>query len=174
MRERLLIRGGYVISMDDSIGDLPRGDVLIADGEILAVGGDLPASDAEVIDARDRAVLPGFVDAHRHAWTSVLRAAQADLTLAHYRDLTRHSIAFAFRPEDVHVGTLLSAWEALNGGITTLLDYAHLNRPTNTPRRASRRCARRAFGRGTRTAARWACTGTWTHRSTTRLGCVGY
>jgi len=47
------------------------GGMLVRDGEIVATGGsgaiagDLP-NDTEVIDARGRVVLPGFVDAHAH------------------------------------------------------------------------------------------------------------
>jgi 5-methylthioadenosine/S-adenosylhomocysteine deaminase len=35
-----------------------------------------------------------------------------------------------YRPEDVYAGDLLSAWGALNSGITTLLDWSHIS---NTP-----------------------------------------
>ena len=53
MSRELLLKGGYVVTVDDSIGDLPRGDVLIRDDLIAAVGPDLSPSsgDAEVIDA---------------------------------------------------------------------------------------------------------------------------
>ncbi len=45
-----LIKGGTVLSMDSTIGDLPRADVLIEDDKIVAVEPDISA-DAEVIDA---------------------------------------------------------------------------------------------------------------------------
>ena len=38
-----------------------------------------------------------------------------------------------FRPEDVYAGTLLGSLEALNAGITTMVDWAHIN---NTPEHA--------------------------------------
>ncbi|MEO6005339.1 MAG: amidohydrolase family protein, partial [Opitutus sp.] len=51
-----------------NLGIIPRGDVLITDGKIAAVGVDLPApSDAEVIEADGRVLMPGFVDCHTHA-----------------------------------------------------------------------------------------------------------
>ncbi|MDX6314027.1 MAG: hypothetical protein QOF44_3491, partial [Streptomyces sp.] len=46
-----LIRGGTVLSVDPQIGDLNRGDVLIQDDRIVAVGKDLPAEGAQVVDA---------------------------------------------------------------------------------------------------------------------------
>ena len=37
MSRRVLLRGGYVLSMDEQIGELAAGDVLIEDGAIAAV-----------------------------------------------------------------------------------------------------------------------------------------
>jgi cytosine/adenosine deaminase-related metal-dependent hydrolase len=68
MAHELLLRGGYVVTVDDSLGDLPGGDVLIQDDQIVAVGRNLSTStrDTEVIDATGRLVIPGLVDTHRH------------------------------------------------------------------------------------------------------------
>jgi cytosine/adenosine deaminase-related metal-dependent hydrolase len=40
------------------------------------------------------------------------------------------SVGGHYRPEDVHIGNYAGALEALNGGVTTLLDWSHIN---NTP-----------------------------------------
>ncbi len=63
---RVLIKGGTVISLDPQIGDLPKGDVLFERGTISEVAPNVKAPDAEVIDATDKIVMPGLVDAHRH------------------------------------------------------------------------------------------------------------
>ena len=50
------------------LGVIPRGDVLVADGKIAAVGADLAAPPgAEIIEADGRVLMPGFVDCHTHA-----------------------------------------------------------------------------------------------------------
>jgi len=47
---------------------MPKGEVLIVDGKISAVGRRLHAPlDADVIDARGQVLMPGFVDGHTHA-----------------------------------------------------------------------------------------------------------
>jgi dihydroorotase len=60
----LLIRGGRVL---DPAGEVDEtADVLVDDGAIAAVGLDLEARGAEVLDASDCWVAPGFIDLHTH------------------------------------------------------------------------------------------------------------
>jgi imidazolonepropionase len=50
------------------LGVIPRGDVLVQDGKIAAVGVDLAApAGVEIIEADGRVLMPGFVDCHTHA-----------------------------------------------------------------------------------------------------------
>jgi imidazolonepropionase-like amidohydrolase len=63
---RILIRGGAVMSMDPQVGDFAQADVLIEGSKILAVGANLHAGGAAVVDARGRIVMPGFIDTHHH------------------------------------------------------------------------------------------------------------
>ena len=42
------------------------GDILVADGKIVGIGTDIQETDAEVFDAADMDVYPGFIDAHTH------------------------------------------------------------------------------------------------------------
>jgi len=61
----LLLRGGTVI---DGTGAPARmADVAIRDDRIVAVGPDLAADGARVIDAGGKAVAPGFIDIHSHS-----------------------------------------------------------------------------------------------------------
>ena len=81
----VLIHGATVVSVDPSIGTMTRGDVLITGDTITAVGPDLQAEagpDAVTLDARGMIALPGFVDAHVHAWEGQLRGAAAAVDFA--------------------------------------------------------------------------------------------
>jgi cytosine/adenosine deaminase-related metal-dependent hydrolase len=127
---RTLIRGGHVLTMDPTLGDLPTGDVLVEDGVIAAVAPSLEVSDAEVIDAAGHLVLPGLVDTHRHTWQSLVRGICGDWTLGDYYFGIRLGISPAFTADDVRLGNRLGALDALNAGVTTLLDFSHCN---NTP-----------------------------------------
>ncbi|HXH97682.1 MAG TPA: amidohydrolase family protein [Gaiellaceae bacterium] len=128
--QRLLFRNGFVVSMDPEIGDIARGDVLVEDGKIVDVGRDLGVSDAEQIDATGMIVMPGFVDTHRHTWQTPVRGVLPSCTLDHYFAVMLGQVGGFYRPEDVHIGDYAGALEALNAGVTTLLDWSHIN---NTP-----------------------------------------
>ena len=126
---RTLIRGGTVLSLDPTIGDLTRGDVLVEGDRIVAVGPALSNGEVEVIDATDMIVMPGFVDSHRHIWEGLLRNIGTDVPLegrTSYISFVLHKLAPAFRPEDAYVGNLVSALGAIDAGITTLLDWSHI------------------------------------------------
>jgi cytosine/adenosine deaminase-related metal-dependent hydrolase len=133
MSERVLLRGGYVLSMDETVGELPAGDVLIEDGVIAAVEARVDVRDAEVVDASGHVVMPGFVDTHRHTWQTPFRGICADWTLEEYFRGIRMSISPNCSAEDVYAGNYVGALEALEAGVTTILDFSHCN---NTPEHA--------------------------------------
>ena len=128
--KRLLFRNGFVVSMDPKVGDIHGGEVLVEDGKIVDVGRDLGVSDAEVVDATGMIVMPGFVDTHRHTWQTPVRGVLPSCTLDHYFVVMLGQVGGFYRPEDVHIGDYAGALEALNGGVTTLLDWSHIS---NTP-----------------------------------------
>src|ERR1700677_5056610 len=130
MARELLIKGGHVVTVDPGLGDLPVGDVLVADGVITAVGPDLaPATaDAEVIDAAGRLVIPGLVDTHRHVWQGAIGGFTPQITGAGYGPAVLTGIALRHSPDDMYAGTLWGALQALDAGITTIADWAHNDR----------------------------------------------
>jgi 5-methylthioadenosine/S-adenosylhomocysteine deaminase len=128
--DRLVIRNGFVVSMDGEVGDVPNADVVVEDGRIAAVGQGLDVSGAEEIDAAGMVVLPGFVDTHRHTWQTPVRGVLPCCTLDNYFSVMLGSVGGHYRPDDVEVANYAGSLEALNAGVTTLLDWSHIN---NTP-----------------------------------------
>jgi 5-methylthioadenosine/S-adenosylhomocysteine deaminase len=127
----VLIKNGYVVTMDADSGDLPDADVLIVDGAIGDIGVDLePTAGAKVIDARDMVVLPGLVDTHRHLWQGAIGGTASRVSLGGYFMDVMAGIAPRYEPEDVYAGNLWGALQALNAGITTIVDWCHI---TTTP-----------------------------------------
>src|SRR5271170_6860000 len=100
MSERVLLRGGYVLSMDETVRELSVGDVLIEDGVIAEVGPRIDVEDADVVDVARHVVMPGFVDTHRHTWQTPFRGICADWTLEDYFRGIRMSISPNCSAED--------------------------------------------------------------------------
>ena len=74
--------------------------------------------------------MPGLVDAHRHLWYETLRGIAMDAVLRDLRVTVWPKLAVSYTPEDVYVATRAAIAEALNNGITTVLDWCHI---INTP-----------------------------------------
>jgi cytosine/adenosine deaminase-related metal-dependent hydrolase len=123
--KRTLIRGGRVLTM--RAGDGERSLDLLIEGErIAAVAPRIECEDAEVVDARDRIVLPGFVDTHRHVWQTQLRTVATDWSLFHYFTQMRLVYSAFYTPDDVWLGNHVGALEALDAGITSIVDHCHI------------------------------------------------
>ncbi len=127
---RTLLKAGWVVSLDATVGDHRRADVLIEDKRIVAVQPALDAHDAQIIDAEGMLVLPGFVDNHRHTFQTCIRHRYVDRPTAKYFEEVLGGLGRRYRPEDVYIGNLLGALGAIDSGITTLLDWSQVQ---NTP-----------------------------------------
>src|SRR5262245_56465479 len=126
---KILLKSGIVVTQDGAIGVLPKGDVLVEAGRIAAVAPELSPPDAEVVDCAGHFVLPGLINAHMHTWQTGLRSVASNWTLPKYFRRMHAGLATAFRPEDLHIATLVGALNQLNCGTTTLVDWCH-NNPT--------------------------------------------
>ena len=72
----ILIKNGTLI--DGSGSESIKADVLIKGDEIVDIGENLNANGAEVIEAKDRIVTPGFIDIHNHADMTILDLPQIE------------------------------------------------------------------------------------------------
>ncbi|MEU7044492.1 amidohydrolase family protein [Streptomyces varsoviensis] len=125
-KDRILIKGAYVMTQDDQLGSLV-GDILIADGRILRIGQDLTDDRARVVDGAGKAVLPGFIDTHRHNWQGALRNLGPAWTYQEYRDQVQIGLGQHFEPRDVHIGNLAADLLSLDSGVTTVRDESHIS-----------------------------------------------
>ena len=122
---RILLKGGCILTLGARSPNLRLGDVLIEDTVVAEVGVGLRARDAEQIDATDTIVMPGFVDTHRHAWTSLFRNV-GDRASDGRPPARPARLADHFRPEDVYAATLIGLLGAAEAGITTVVDWSDI------------------------------------------------
>lgn len=124
---RVLLRGGTVISVDPTLPAELVADVLIEGSRISAIGPGIgPSSfDGEVIDASGMIVTPGLVDTHRHTWQSLFKYIGADWTIAEYAEAAFRVFGPRYTPDDMYVALRLGLAEALDAGVTQVLDWNH-------------------------------------------------
>ena len=107
-----------------------KGDLRIDDdGRIGGIGNQpLGVPGAEVIDASGMIVMCGFIDTHRHTWQTAVKGVLPSCTLDEYFAGVLATLNPLYRPQDVYISNYMGALEALNAGITTMLDWSHISR----------------------------------------------
>jgi cytosine/adenosine deaminase-related metal-dependent hydrolase len=119
-----------IVSVDDRIGDLERGSILIEGIGFLEVASDIDAPEGtDVIDGAGMVAMPGFVNAHIHSWQTALRGVAADWTVAQYLRAMHAEIAGHIGPDDIRIANYFGALNQIASGTTTLADWCH-NNPT--------------------------------------------
>jgi 5-methylthioadenosine/S-adenosylhomocysteine deaminase len=123
----LIVSGGTVVTMDGSRAIIQDGGIAVRGDSIVAVG---PLKDieqhytsAQIIDARGRLVLPGFVNGHTHVPMTLFRGLHDDVTLNDW--LYKYIFpaeAKNVNEEFVRWGTRLAAAEQIRAGVTTFAD----------------------------------------------------
>ncbi|GAB1818484.1 amidohydrolase family protein [Herbidospora sp. RD11066] len=132
MRNRIVVKNGTVLTMEPGATPHPA-DILIEDTRITAIAPTIDHPDAHTIDATRCIVMPGMIDTHRHVWQTQLRGVTHDWSLKDYIRAIRFQAATHYRPADMYAGNHLGMLEALDAGITTVLDFSHC---INTPEHA--------------------------------------
>ncbi|MEA2650839.1 MAG: 5-methylthioadenosine/S-adenosylhomocysteine deaminase [Chloroflexota bacterium] len=104
------------------------GSVAVADGRITAVGDAAsvhPEGAGQVIDAKGKVLMPGFVNAHTHAIHNLLRGGLSDdRVLYDWLLNVLYPGVLAYTAEDARIAARLFCLEAIRSGITTVVDNA--------------------------------------------------
>src|ERR1700753_1288205 len=116
---RSLIRSATILTMDDRLGDIAGGDLLVDGDRIAAIGRDITAADGGIIKGRGKNVMPGLINANMHTWQTALRGFASNWTLLEYFRRMHAGLATVFQPEDIYIATLVGALNQINPGVTT-------------------------------------------------------
>jgi len=132
--QRILLKGGIVLSLDSKVGDFEKADVLIEGQKIAAIAPTVPPSSAVVVDATGMIVMPGFVDTHHHQYETLLRSILADGNLGLFNDAPKNYISViqgiltpAYLPDDAYISELVASLSQLNAGVTTTVDLSQVS-----------------------------------------------
>ncbi|SEM86157.1 5-methylthioadenosine/S-adenosylhomocysteine deaminase [Paenisporosarcina quisquiliarum] len=122
----LIIHNGHVLTMEGKgVGFIENGAIAIKGNIIEAVGESteiLTNYKAErMIDATNKLIMPGLIDAHIHTGISIFRGVAQDMSNWMQKGLwpfQKH-----LRPEESVVGSMVNIIEGVKAGTTTFCDY---------------------------------------------------
>lgn len=124
---RTLIKNADILTMNGALEELLRTDVLVENGKIAAIGKNLPASGAEVIDADGMILMPGMSDGHRHVWEQLDYGRLVKTNpgaYSSYQEWKMRTIV-SMNADEFYLANFLGGLVCIDSGVTSVLDYAH-------------------------------------------------
>lgn len=119
----ILIKGGYILTLDGQDRVLEKGDILIVGDTIACVDAEIDLSSAErVIDAKQKLVMPGLNVAHVHTSEYLFKGISRQLPHGHWGLEMFPPGDFSIPIELVYPCTILAATEMIMSGATTVQD----------------------------------------------------
>jgi 5-methylthioadenosine/S-adenosylhomocysteine deaminase len=126
MSKSLLIKHATVVTLDEK-NHIFEGDVSIEDGRIVALGANLGARADEVVDGKNRILMPGFVQTHVHLCQTLFRGAADDLSLLDWLKKRIWLFEAAHTNESLDVSARLGIAELMRSGTTCALTMETVN-----------------------------------------------
>ena len=127
MSDLLIRNADVVVTMNPRREELSGADVRVRDGVIVAVGFDLGAEGAEVVEARGCVVTPGLVNTHHHLYQSLTRAVPGGQDALLFGWLkTLYPIWARFGPEEMFTSAQVGLAELALSGCTMTSDHLYL------------------------------------------------
>lgn len=124
--DRFLLKNGLIITMNSNNEIISDGNVLVEDGKIIMVGKEISESVDRVIDCNKQVIFPGFICAHTHLYSALLRGGP--LNIDPPTDFTQNlqriwwPLDEALSLEDAYTSTLYAVYELALNGVTAYLD----------------------------------------------------
>lgn len=123
--DRIIIKNGVIVTLNDNMDLIEDGMVVIEGNKIVDVGETKELEKKyttadKVIDAKRKAVMPGLVDLHFH--TAAGKGYGDKLPLYEYLMTLWYPMVRALTPEDAYAAALCSYSEAIRSGATTVND----------------------------------------------------
>lgn len=115
---KILIKNGYIVSM---ASEIKKGDILIEDDRIKRIGS-IDCEADRIIDATDKIVMPGLINAHTHVAMSLFRGYADEETLMNWLQKNIWPVEDKMTASDVYSASMLSGIEMIKSGTTTFND----------------------------------------------------
>ena len=122
----ILIKNGFVLTMDKKNTMIPHGVVEIKDAHISHVGEgpskSVPEESAKIIDAEGKVVMPGLINAHTHLCMTFARTVCYDLTLTDWINKVQYPLMDEMGEHGYYLAEMIGCMENLKNGNTTVVE----------------------------------------------------
>ena len=122
---QILLKNGYIVSMNGAGQVFDGGSVLVENDKIIAVGivdERLIKPDAEVIELDGKYVLPGFVNTHVHTSQQISRGVGDDVDFKTWLHERMWPFESNMTEEDSYISTLMCCLELIKSGVTSFAE----------------------------------------------------
>jgi len=128
MANTLLIKGGHVATLGEGNKILKGHAVLCEDGLIKKIGpaGEFTGQYDKVIDAHGKLVMPGFINAHMHFYSTMVRGLGKAEPSKDFAEVLKNlwwRLDKKLQLDDCYYSALLPLVDAVKRGTTTLIDH---------------------------------------------------
>lgn len=113
-----VIKNGQVISMDSNRDKIENIDIVIKDDKIIDIVKDYNGEYDELIDATNKIILPGLINAHTHLGMSMFKATNDSLTLMEWLEDKIWPIEDNMTDDDTYYSVLMALIEMIKTGTT--------------------------------------------------------
>jgi 5-methylthioadenosine/S-adenosylhomocysteine deaminase len=122
----ILLKNGYIVTIDPKRRVIPNGWVLIENDQIEAIGamGELGKRSAKTeIDLHGMLTMPGLINGHNHHWGSLFKNTGEGLLLEPWLDQVALPLLFKLTNDDLRCAAYVGAIEQLHTGTTCSLNH---------------------------------------------------
>jgi putative selenium metabolism protein SsnA len=130
MSQSLLIEGAWIVTLDDDIGVIEDGAVLLERGRVHSIGPTnriAPGYAGPRFDARGRTVMPGLVNAHMHLYSTFARGmavpGEPPDRFSSILEQLWWKLDKALELDDCYPSAVPPLCEGLRHGVTTIIDH---------------------------------------------------
>lgn len=118
----ILIKNAKIITVNSEKEILENTDILVKDGIITEIAPNIECTEAKILDASNKVVLPGFIQTHIHLCQTLFRGMAEKKELLNWLRDKIWPLEAMHNEESLYYSSLLGLGELISGGTTTILD----------------------------------------------------
>lgn len=127
----LLIKNVYIITMNEKVGDIENGYIIVEGNKISEIGRESylgRTEDYQIIDGKGFCAMPGLINCHTHTAMTLLRGYGEGLPLMRWLNEKIWPKEATFKEKHIELGSKLACIEMLRSGTTTFNDMYFMQR----------------------------------------------